>query len=168
MRCHDPAGPTQIVGLPPLSDKTYDSLAGHMKTIYAGYLQRAEAETTVRQERPVLVSVWVPAPAAWINSNTRIHRMQAAKLAAAWRSVAAEMVPDVSPFAYTVRIIAHIWKPRRGRYDPNNLNPTTKACVDGFVDAGILVDDDWNHVHGPDHRHGGIGPAGIVFEFVRP
>lgn len=115
---------------------------------------------------PVLASIWVPAPAPWINSNTRIHRMQVAKLSAAWRAKAAEIAPGMSPFGYTVRIVAHIWKPRRGRYDPNNLNSTTKACVDGFVDAGILADDDWNHVHGPDHRHGGIGPAGIQFEFT--
>lgn len=92
--------------------------------------------------------------------------MQVAKLSAAWRAKAAETVPDVEQFPYPVRIVAHIWKPRRGRYDPNNLAPTTKACVDGFVDAGILADDDWNHVIGPDHRHGGIGPAGVVFEFT--
>lgn len=92
--------------------------------------------------------------------------MQVAKLSAVWREAAALAVPDVEQFPYTVRIVAHIWKPRRGRYDPNNLNSTTKACVDGFVDAGILADDDWNHVIGPDHRHGGIGPAGVVFEFT--
>ena len=31
--------------------------------------------------------------------------------------------------------------------------------------AGILADDDWNHVIGPDHRHGGIGEPGILFLF---
>lgn len=120
----------------------------------------------LRPAETILASVWVPVPAGWLNSNTRIHRMQVAKLSAAWRAKAAETVPDVEQFPYPVRIVAHIWKPRRGRYDPNNLAPTTKACVDGFVDAGILADDDWNHVIGPDHRHGGIGPAGVVFEFT--
>lgn len=62
-------------------------------------------------------------------------------------------------------MVATIWKPRNGRYDPNNLWPTVKACVDGFVDAGILADDDHKHVIGPDMRHGGIGPQRIVFTF---
>jgi hypothetical protein len=61
---------------------------------------------------------------------------------------------------------AHIWKPRRGRYDPNNLWPTVKAVVDGFVDAGLLADDDHLHVIGPDMRHGGVGPAALVLEIV--
>lgn len=39
-------------------------------------------------------------------------------------------------------------KPRRGRYDPGNLYPTAKACVDGIVDAGLLDADDWVHVDG--------------------
>lgn len=95
--------------------------------------------------------------------------MQAAKLAATWRESAAGVVPaGVLQFEGPIRIVAHIWKPRRGRYDPNNLAPTTKACVDGLVDAGVFVDDDHLHVHGPDHRHGGIGDAGIMFTFTRP
>jgi crossover junction endodeoxyribonuclease RusA len=81
----------------------------------------------------------------------------------AWREAAQAAAPEGVSFDQPVRIEAHIYKPRRGRYDPNNLNTTTKACVDGFVDAGMLADDDWNHVVGPDHRHGGLGPAGILF-----
>jgi crossover junction endodeoxyribonuclease RusA len=81
----------------------------------------------------------------------------------AWREAARAAVPEGLSFDVPVRIEAHIWKPRRGRYDPNNLAGTTKSCVDGFVSAGLLKDDDWNHVIGPDHRHGGIGAAGILF-----
>lgn len=55
-----------------------------------------------------------------------------------------------------------MFKPRRGRYDPGNLYPVGKAAVDGLVDSGILVDDDWKHLDGPDMRHGGIGPARLV------
>lgn len=91
--------------------------------------------------------------------------MAKAKLTAQWREAARAASEGVGPFTEPVRIEAHIWKTRNGRYDPNNLAPTTKACVDGFVDAGLFVDDDWNHVIGPDHRHGGKGPAGIIFLF---
>jgi hypothetical protein len=113
-----------------------------------------------------LLSVWVESPAAWINSNQRLHRMAKAKLTAAWREAAAQSVPaGLITFDRPVRVVANIWKPRRGKYDPNNLHPTTKACVDGFVDAGLFVDDDWLHVIGPDHRHGGVGDPGIIFFF---
>lgn len=63
---------------------------------------------------------------------------------------------------------AHIIKDRGGRYDPNNLADTTKACIDGMVDAGVLLDDSWRELIGPDHRHGGNGRPGILFEFHHP
>jgi hypothetical protein len=34
------------------------------------------------------------------------------------------------------------WPPLNRRRDRLNLAPTIKACVDGFVDAGVLPDDD--------------------------
>lgn len=112
--------------------------------------------------------LFVPKADEWLNSNMRLHRMVKANRVRAWREAAARSVPaGWEPFDGLVRIEAHIWKNRRGRYDPNNLNTTTKACVDGFVDAGLLVDDDWNHVIGPDHRHGGVGEPGITFLFTK-
>jgi crossover junction endodeoxyribonuclease RusA len=114
-----------------------------------------------------LLSLWVPKADEWINSNMRLHRMVKANRVKAWREAAQAAAPIGVTFDQPVRIEAHIYKPRRGRYDPNNLAGTTKACVDGFVSAGLLKDDDWNHVIGPDHRHGGIGPAGIIFLFTQ-
>jgi len=106
----------------------------------------------------------IEAPAGWINSNQRLHRQQVAKLTAAWRAAGDAAVTRMrwEPYAGPVHIFAHVWKPRAGRYDPNNLWPTVKAAVDGLVDAGFLVDDDHKHVIGPDMRHGGKGPAAIV------
>lgn len=112
------------------------------------------------------LSLFVPKADEWLNSNMRLHRIVKANRVKAWRGAAAEAVPAGWPaFDGPVRIVAEVWKNRRGRYDPNNLNTTTKACVDGFVDAGLLKDDDWLHVIGPDHRHGGIGEPGIIFHF---
>ena len=111
-------------------------------------------------------TLFVPKADEWLNSNQRPHRMVKAKRIKAWRAAAARAVPaDWAPFEGQVRVIAEIWKNRGGRYDPNNLAGTTKACVDGFVSAGILEDDDWHHVIGPDHRHGGKGEPGIIFYF---
>ena len=115
-----------------------------------------------------LLQLWVPQPADWINSNQRIHRMVKANRVKAWRQAALEAVPPGWPmFDQPVRIVAKVWKARAGRYDPNNLATTTKACVDGFVSAGLLKDDDWNHVEGPDHRHGGKGAPGLLFLFTQ-
>lgn len=105
-----------------------------------------------------------------LNSNQRMHRMAAAKLTAQWR-MAAKIearqltAPDLPK---PVRVIAYVWKARANHYDPGNLYPTAKACLDGIVDAkkGWLPDDDFMHVEGPDLRHGGVGEPRIVFKFV--
>ena len=108
--------------------------------------------------------VTVPAPARWINSNQRLHRMQTAKLTAAWREAARAAVPAAwGAWDVPVRVVAEVWKARAGRYDPGNLYPTAKACVDGFTDAGLWVDDDHAHLVGPDMRHGGKGEPCLVF-----
>jgi hypothetical protein len=115
-----------------------------------------------------LAELSIPAPCGWLNSNSRPHRHAAAKLTAQWRmagKIHARGQPKPA-LPKPVRIVAYVWKPRAGRYDPNNLGITAKAILDGVVDAGWLPDDDFTHVHGPDMRHGGIGPARIVFEFV--
>jgi len=106
----------------------------------------------------------VEAPADWINSNQRLHRMAVAKLTKAWRAAgfAAAAQHGWEPYTGKVHIVAHIWKPRAGRYDPNNLWPTVKAAIDGVVESGLLVDDDHLHVEGPDMRHGGRGAPALV------
>ena len=88
--------------------------------------------------------------------------MQQAKLTAAWREAARQVWSGGSYTGGPVHVVCEVWKPRRGRYDPGNLYPTAKACLDGLVDAGMVADDDWTHVLGPDMRHGGIGPASLV------
>lgn len=112
------------------------------------------------------VIIDIPAPAGWINSNMRVHRMAQAKLTKAWRAAAAQAAANVAPLTPPVQIVAHVWKRRGGRYDPGNLYPTAKACVDGLVDAGLIVDDDYTRVIGPDMRHGGIGNPEIIIEII--
>lgn len=101
------------------------------------------------------IRLTIHAPAAWINSNQCLHRMATAKLTAAWRTTTAAAAAHIDPQPTPTRIIARFYKTRAGRYDPPNLWPTVKACVDGLVDAGVLPDDDHTHVIGPDMRHGG-------------
>lgn len=108
------------------------------------------------------LTITIPAPCEWINSNQRLHRMAKANLTKQWRLAGMVAARGLEPLPTPVRIVAHIWKARAGRYDVNNLADTTKAIVDGLVDAGLLVDDSFRHVIGPDHRHGGKGEPRIV------
>ena len=102
----------------------------------------------------------------FINANSRMHRHQEAKMTRAWREAATLRAHGIEQFAGQVHITAHIFKPRGGRWDPNNWAPTTKALVDGLVTAGVLIDDSTRFVIGPDHRAGGIGSAEIVLEIL--
>ncbi len=111
-----------------------------------------------------LLQVWVEAPDAWLNSNDRRHRHAHAKLVKTWRQAAADATPEGWPaFDHPVRIVASIWKAQNRAYDAGNLYPTAKACVDGFRDSGILVEDSNEYVVGPDMRHGGKGVPGLLF-----
>lgn len=92
--------------------------------------------------------------------------MQTAKLTKQWREAAAKASEGVSELTPPVHIYAHVWKPRGGRYDPGNLYPTAKACIDGIVDAGLLTDDDHTRVIGPDMRHGGTGQSQLIIEII--
>ncbi|NKG22226.1 hypothetical protein [Paeniglutamicibacter terrestris] len=113
------------------------------------------------------VTIVVPAPCGWINTNVRMHRMAKANLTKQWRAAACVAARGLEPMATPVRIVAHIWKARNGRYDPNNLADTTKAIVDGLVDSGLLEDDSFKHVIGPDHRHGGKGEPRIILTITQ-
>ena len=109
------------------------------------------------------LTITIPAPCEWINSNMRLHRMAQANLTKQWRLATYKAFIGIAPITTPVHITAHIWKARGGRYDVGNLYPTIKACVDGIVDAGVLVDDSNEYVTGPDLRHGGKGEPRIVF-----
>lgn len=120
-------------------------------------LRTKEDTMSTTEERRMTVY----APAGWINTNVRMHRLPKSRLTKAWREAGRAAAEGMDPFMPPVRIVAHIWKARAGRYDPNNLADTTKAIVDGIVDAGLLPDDSTEYVIGPDHRHGGKGEPRI-------
>jgi len=126
--------------------------------------QKAPVSKRVPNSRIAIIDI--PAPCDFINSNQRLHRMAQAKLTKTWRQASATAAHGLKPFTQRVHITAHIHKPRGGRWDPNNLWPTIKAAVDGLVDAGLLTDDDYKHVVGPDMRQGGKGEARIIIEIT--
>ena len=103
------------------------------------------------------LTLTIPAPCEWLNSNQRIHRMIAAGRVKSWRQAAhyaAKVDDHWAPFEGPVHITVTVHKTRAGRWDAGNLYPTAKAIVDGLVDAGVIPDDSNEWVTGPDMRAG--------------
>ena len=93
---------------------------------------------------------WLTANGRYGNPYARAARVKRLRTRA--RTLArAEQLPH-----YEGRV--HITATVHGRTsrwsDPNNAADATKAIIDGLRDAGVLVDDNWTRVVGPDHRYG--------------
>lgn len=105
-------------------------------------------------------TVFVPARCAWINANGRQHWAVRAKLTKVWRTSAWAASRDLRgrTIALPVDITAAIHKatgPRR-KWDPANLSPTVKACIDGMVtDGRVLPGDDTEHLRAVTILDGG-------------
>lgn len=83
-------------------------------------------------------------PAAKAGRVTRLRK----------RSATLARSEHLTPCAGLVRITATIHGRVNRWSDPNNAADTTKPLIDGLRDAGILAEDHWKLVIGPDHRHG--------------
>lgn len=102
-----------------------------------------------------MTTLTVTIPRAWwLSSNLRLHWAEKARRTRWLRNLAATTAHGMTLGGGQYRVTAHIAYPKgaTGRVDPNNAAATTKALIDGCVDAGLLVDDDARHLLGPDHR----------------
>lgn len=104
-------------------------------------------------------------PQTWPSANDRGHWAKRHRLTAYWRQVAALKAKQAKIPALDrahVRVTFH--KPTSRIFDPANLYPTAKACIDGIVgDAGVLPGDDFRYLDGPDMRaHPGSDGRRIV------
>lgn len=97
--------------------------------------------------------------AARISANDRFHRQEVAKRSKRWRATAAEVASTWSAEALPwSRVVVWYRFPTNARREVANLQPTTKAIVDGLVDAGVMVDDRDEFSGGQDNRR--IWPNG--------
>lgn len=121
---------------------------------------------------PTTVITLTP-PAKFINANDRLHHMVKAKLTKAWRDAAYMAVlgiplrdrpHDMHPAHITV---AYRF-PNNRRRETSNLQPTSKAIVDGLVDAGVVPDDSDQYVVGPDNRRHIPNGTPLVTITIRP
>lgn len=90
----------------------------------------------------------IPAPGPWVSTNSQRHKGPYAqgKAVAPWRAAAHFAARHTPPVAAPVRVVATIHKSRRNRWDLDGIVPTVKACIDGLRDAGVLAEDDDQHV----------------------
>jgi hypothetical protein len=92
-------------------------------------------------------------PDEWISANERTHWAVKAAKTRAWRAKFAAEAREL-PHMERVHILAEIRSATTRRRDASNLAPTVKAAIDGIVDAGVIDDDDDNHVTGVEFRNG--------------
>lgn len=83
----------------------------------------------------------------WLNANQRLHWAQRKTRTSALRELAAIESRGAVIFKHPVHALAIVSTPTNSRFDPPNAAPTVKALIDGIVDAGMLADD--NHEHLP-------------------
>lgn len=94
-----------------------------------------------------------------INSNDRLHwRVKAKKTRALRDFVAVLAWQQLHPVTTRQHITVTFGFTNNNRRDVDNLQPTSKAWIDGIVDAGILPDDNDNWCMGPDLRTGPPSP----------
>ena len=92
-------------------------------------------------------------PCAFINANDRLHHYAKAERTRGWRKLTAALTTTSNARPYDRAHITVTYRfPTNHRREVSNLQPTSKAIVDGLVDAGLLPDDDDLHVIGPDNR----------------
>ena len=113
-------------------------------------------------------TITVPKIARYMSANDRPNRWAKAAQTKEWREAAHIMAAHSGADMLTglVRITATVHIADKRRREVSNLFPTFKACIDGFVDAGILADDSDAHVIGPDPRRGYDKTPRIVFELT--
>jgi Holliday junction resolvase RusA-like endonuclease len=117
-------------------------------------------------------TITVPKIGKYMSANDRPNRWAKAAQTKEWRGAAyvaaCEEIPLLglrwpSGLRSPVRITATVHIADKRRREVSNLFPTFKACIDGFVDAGVLADDSDAHVIGPDPRRAYDGPPRITF-----
>lgn len=91
---------------------------------------------------------WTAPP---LSANDRLHYMAEARIKANIRdtthSLARSLRPRITKPLDRVEVVLTYTPRDKRRRDRMNLAPTLKAAVDGLVLAGVVVDDDDEHMH---------------------
>lgn len=106
-------------------------------------------------------TVELPAGMELLNANQRLHWAAKARITKGLRDGAFILAKKAKiPALDMVCIVGEYQPPTNAKRDAANLYPSFKACIDGLVDAGVIVDDDDAHLTGPFMRTGTKTPGG--------
>lgn len=100
--------------------------------------------------------------------NQRMHWKPRNDITQALRQAAFVVARNAKvPQLQRARILCRIHFAVRRRRDIHNWMPVGKACVDGLVDAGVLPDDNDDHLIGPFMQRGIPQPQNTVVLEIR-
>lgn len=102
------------------------------------------------------VELYLPAAGLkWINANDRLVWMERSRRSRGWRQLARWRAASEGIGSFErIHVVGMLHFADNRLRDPANWAPTAKACIDGLVDAGVVVDDNHKYVTGPDMRIG--------------
>lgn len=84
----------------------------------------------------------------WMLANHRLHPQVKARKAAALREKAGWLArADLSPISGPLAVFARAYVRGGILPDADAIAPMVKPVIDGIVDAGIMPDDDGEHVY---------------------
>ena len=102
----------------------------------------------------VTLAVDLHAKTQALNANAMPHWREQADRVKTLRALAYFKFKGPQPLLTgRVRCIATVTFPDARVRDPGNWAPTFKPLIDGLVDRGVLPDDSWQYMDGPDPRH---------------
>lgn len=106
-----------------------------------------------------------PAGQKLLNANQRLHHMAKYRITKQLRGDAFKLARAAKlPRLERARIDCIYEPPDRRARDAANWHDSAKPCVDGFVDAGLLMDDSSAYLDGPFMHIGEPHPRGrLVF-----
>lgn len=92
-------------------------------------------------------SLWLPYRSPPLSLNQRMHYMAEKRVKddlkkTAWTLAKHHKLPRLRAITAELRWL----KPDNRRADPDNMAPTLKPLLDGLVAAGVLADDNSDHV----------------------
>jgi hypothetical protein len=113
--------------------------------------------------------VELPARTVLLTANqTKVHHYDRARIVKALRHTGFAMARAVKVPRLERAHIYYVLHPdtKTRRRDPGNWSPSAKAVVDGFVDAGVLPDDNHERLLGPDPRIGTPVPGSQLVFYI--
>lgn len=109
---------------------------------------------------------WTTPP---LTANQRLHWAKKATITREVRSTTAVLARHHKARRADRLIVTLHYQPKQHRTrDRHNLWPLVKACVDGIVDAGVVCDDDSEHVSTPEPVIHEPGEPAIWLELEYP